>query len=57
MSKQKFAKDLISCMEPISHECLCDDQNNSEKEDPKAHADYCPVYLYDYIRRVAESGL
>jgi len=51
-SLQKFAKDIQRCMDPISMECLCTD----EKEDnsaPHEHADYCPVYLWDYLGRVA----
>ena len=55
MSKQDFARDLMQCMEAIQDECLCADPPD-EDADPKNHSDYCPVYLYDYCRRVSEGN-
>ena len=61
MNLNEFASELLNMIEPIASECLCidppgdfqDDPERQDYDDPEAHSQYCPIYLYHYIKRFA----
>jgi len=61
MCQNEF-RSLLSIVEPIETECLCDfpcirdddEDREYDEANPSDHYQYCPVYFVAYIRAIAE---